>query len=101
MGLVGPQDAGGNVFLEDEGWAEWHFRVENSSDEKLWGLYVYLEGYGPVRCEDVYLAPGDATDCRARKRVWSGANTADAWATAWTTERQVGEMITYEYFVQE
>lgn len=99
--LLGPRGDKEAVILEDEDTVEWHFRVENSGSEKLWGVYVYLEGYGHVRCDVTYLSPGDTAVCWARGSVWVGANTADAWATAWTTERQVAARLSYEYLVGE
>ncbi len=99
--LVGPRDGKETVILEDEDLVEWYFEVENSGDEELWGVYVYLEGFGHVWCDDTYLAPGSITDCWATESVWDGAHTAHAWATAWTIDRQVASIIAFDYFVRE
>jgi hypothetical protein len=63
------------------------------------GVYVYLEGYGRVTCDATYLAPGETTDCWAATKVWTGEQSADAWATAWTLEPQVADEISYDYYV--
>jgi len=99
--LRGPRGGKATVILEDGDTVEWYFRVENSSGEELWGVYVYLEGLGHIWCDDTNLAPGAITECRATDSVWPGSNTAEAWATAWTTDHQVAAVITYEYFVSE
>ena len=97
--LLGPRDGKETVILEDEDMVDWHFRATNSSSEELWGVYVYLEGYGHVTCDDTYLAPGETTDCWAATKVWTGEQSADAWATAWTLEPQVADEISYDYYV--
>jgi len=97
--LLGPRDGKETVILQDEDMVDWHFRANNSSTEKLWGVYGYLEGYGHVWYDDTYLAPGETTDCWAADEVWTGEKTADAWATAWTFERQVADEISYGYYV--
>ncbi len=50
-------------------------------------------------CGDTYLAPGGKTDCWAADEVWAGEQSADAWATAWTLERQVADEISHDYYV--
>ncbi len=97
--LLGPRDGKETVILQDEDRVNWHFRAKNTSTEQLWGVYVYLEGHGHVWCDDTYLAPGETTDCWASDQVWTGEQTADAWATAWTLERQVADEISYGYYV--
>ena len=99
--LRGPRGGKETVILEDGDTVEWYFRVENSSGEELWGVYVYLEGLGHVWCDDTYLVPDGITECRATDSVWSGSNTAEAWATAWTTDHEVAAVTAYEYFVSE
>ncbi len=58
---------------------------------------MYLEGYGRVTCDATYLAPGEMTDCWAADEVWTSEQSADAWATVWTLERQVADEISYDY----
>ena len=65
----------------------WHFQVKNTGDEYLWGIYVYLEFYGPVTCNARRLDAGEATECWAETTAQAGSNVADAWVTAWTRER--------------
>jgi len=84
-GREGPRRAS---FLPDDR-IGWHFRVVNTGDEYLWGLFVYLERYGPVACGVRRLDVGEAADCWAETWAQSGANTAEAWVTAWTTSRMV------------
>ena len=50
------------VLVEGDG-IQWRFTVTNTSDEELWGTYVYLELHGPAWCEDTNLEPGASTDC--------------------------------------
>lgn len=97
--LIGPREGKEQVILRDEDEVEWHFLVENSSSEELWGVYLYFETHGPVWCDATYLEPGDTTDCFASREVWAGQNTAEFWATAWTTEREVAARLMYEYMV--
>jgi hypothetical protein len=67
----------------------WTLVIENSSEEYLWGVYGYLEGYGPVPCESRRLDVGESTSCTATNTVWESDETATAWATAWTLEEMV------------
>jgi hypothetical protein len=77
----------------------WHFRVSNTGEEYLWGVYVYLELYGRVACEDRRLEPGASTDCRAETTAWAGVNEAVAWVTAWTSRRMLFDELSYRYLV--
>jgi len=97
--LLGPLEGKEVVIIEDEDSVEWVFRVTNSGTEKLYGVYVFLEGAGHVWCDATYLAPGTTTQCTTTDEVWYGDHTAFAWATAWTTEIQVATEISYDYSV--
>jgi len=97
--LLGPLEGKEVVIIEDEDTVEWVFRVTNSGTEKLYGVYVFLEGAGHVWCDTTYLAPGTTTQCSTTDEVWYGDYTAFAWATAWTTEIQVATEISYDYSV--
>ena len=78
---------------------QWRFTVTNNSDEELWGTYVYLELHGPAWCEDTNLEPGASTDCWIATRAVEGSHTAQAWSTAWTTDRLVKDKIEYSFQV--
>ena len=52
--MVGPRDGKETVILEDEDMVDWHFRANNTKHRKLWGVYVYLKGYGHVWRDDTY-----------------------------------------------
>lgn len=99
--VLGPRDGKEVAILSDEDMAQWHFEVVNTGPEGLWGVYVYLEGHGPVDCDDTYLAPGATTECWASDMVWAGEQTAEAWATAWTAVDEVAAEISFAYFVGE
>ena len=76
------------TFLEGEE-IEWRFVVTNTSGEELWGTYAYLERHGEVPCDATNLQPGESTDCWIVTVAEEGIHTAEAWATAWTTDRLV------------
>jgi len=67
----------------------WHYRVTNVGDEYLWGVFVYLELYGRISCEQRRLEVGESADCWAETTAWAGRNDAEAWVTAWTAVRMV------------
>lgn len=90
-GLHGPQ-VGFFVPGEPIGW---HFRVTNTGDEFLWGVFVYLELYGPVACSEPRLEPGASADCWAETPAYDGRNQAEAWLTAWTGTRMVADRLSY------
>lgn len=69
----------------------WHFRVTNSGEEYLWGVFVYLELSGPVACTSRRLAVGTSTDCWAETTALAPRSTAEAWVTAWTEVRMVSD----------
>ncbi len=71
----------------------WHFRVTNTGAEYLWGVFVYLEGYGPVACEARRLEAGAATDCWAETVAAPDENAGEAWVTAWTSLRMVTDRL--------
>lgn len=73
----------------------WRFRVTNTGDEYLWGVYVYLEGYGRVVCGQRRLPAGASTQCWAETTALAGANEADAWMTAWTELRMVVDRMSH------
>ena len=71
----------------------WHFQVKNTGDEYLWGVYVYLELYGPVTCSARRLDVGEFADCWAETTAQAGSNVADAWVTAWTRQRMLTDRL--------
>jgi len=80
-----------NPNLADGSAATWKITVTNQSDEYLWGVYAYLEGFGAVTCGSRQLDAGESTTCWADDTVWAGTHEAAAWATAWTVDRMVEE----------
>lgn len=88
-GRYGPQRAA--FFPGDD--IAWHFRVTNTGAEYLWGVYVYLELYGPVACMARRLEVGESTDCWAQAVAFAGDNSAEAWVTAWTEIRMVTDRV--------
>lgn len=99
---MGPPSVAGDepgAAPHDEDWVRWTFTVENAGDEYLWGVYLYLEGYGHVGCGARRLDVGESTQCTAEAEVWQGSHRAEAWVTAWTTDRMVETSATREYVV--
>ena len=90
-------DAAGVIVEGDE--IQWRFTITNVSDEELWGAYVYLELHGPAACDETNLEPGDSTNCWIATTAVEGSHTAEAWATAWTTDRLVMDEIFYSFTV--
>lgn len=86
------------IFVEGDQ-IQWRFTVTNESSEELWGAYVYLELHGPAPCDVRNLRPGRSTDCWIATRAVEGVHTAQAWATAWTLDRQVRAEISYSFEV--
>lgn len=77
----------------------WHFRVTNTGAEYLWGVFVYLEGYGPVVCEARRLEVGAGTDCWAETIATPDQNAGEAWVTAWTSLRMVTDRLSCRILV--
>jgi len=73
----------------------WHFRVTNTGEEYLWGVFVYLELSGPVACTSRRLAVGTSTDCWAETTALAPRSTAEAWVTAWTEVRMVSDRVSH------
>ncbi len=89
----------GAAVLHDGDDVLWSFRVANAGTEFLWGVYVYLELHGPVRCGTTRLAPGESTTCEARATVYQGEHTAWAWVTAWTETSMIATDLRHAYVV--
>jgi hypothetical protein len=99
--LRGPRDGKETVIISEGDIVEWFVRVSNTSGEKLWGTFVYLEGAGHVICPSTRLEVDAHMDCTVHDNVWGGEQTADIWATAWTTDRQVATSVAYDYFIAD
>jgi hypothetical protein len=82
-----PNFAGGLIF--------WHFRVANTGPEYLWGIFVYLEAYGPIGCDTRRLDVGESADCWAETRALEGDDSAIAWVTAWTRTHMVSSRLSH------
>jgi len=94
-GLYGPPRSG---FLAGDA-IGWHFRVTNTGGEYLWGVFVYLEGYGPVACEARRLEAGAGTDCWAETVAVPDQSAGEAWVTAWTSLRMVTDRLSSRVLV--
>jgi len=77
----------------------WRFRVSNVSDEELWGIFVFLELHGRASCDGSHLLPGETLDCWATTRAIDGTHVAEAWANAWTLDRQVAAALDHVFVV--
>jgi len=97
--VFGEADGKESVILRDFDAARFQIRLDNTSDEELWGVFAYLEGYGPISCMESHLDPGEHTACTVTDTVYSGTHTGEVWANAWTTQHQVGVLHTFRYFV--
>ena len=73
----------------------WHFRVANTGEEYLWGVFPYLETYGPIACDTRRLDVGESTDCWAETMALEGNSTAVAWVTAWTRTHMVSSRLSH------
>ncbi|MFH1330296.1 MAG: hypothetical protein ABIJ48_06590 [Actinomycetota bacterium] len=90
-GRYGPERAG--FFAGDT--IGWRFQVTNSGEEYLWGVFVYLELYGPVTCASRRLEVGASTECWAETNALVPTSGAEAWVTAWTEARMVGDRLSH------
>jgi hypothetical protein len=88
-----------NASIVDGDSLVWHFRVTNSGEQYLWGVYVYLELRGWVPCDDHRLEIGASTDCWVQSIAWAGQDNAEAWVTAWTETHRVEDIMSYDYAV--
>lgn len=75
--------------VEDGDTIKWRLHVTNASDGTLWGVYAYVELFGPARCDAHILEPGESTDCWVSGRAFEGTLRAEAWVNAWTLTRMV------------
>jgi hypothetical protein len=94
----GPYGRSRSVFFAGDA-IGWHFRVTNTGAEYLWGVFVYLEGYGPVACEARRLEAGVGTDCWAETIAAPAENAGEAWVTAWTSLRMVTDRLSHRVVV--
>ena len=74
-------DKDGVIF--DRSTVGWTIEVTNQSNERLWGLFVYLELAGRATCDERVLDPGQMATCWVEDIAFLGPQTADVWATAW------------------
>jgi len=85
--------------LTDGGTATWEIALANTGDEYLWGVYVYMEGYGALKCDQRQLSIGASATCRVDQGVWAGEQSATAWVTAWTANRMVEAATSQQFLV--
>ena len=67
----------------------WQVHVTNTTDDGLWGVFAYVEGFGPAYCDTRHIEAGESTDCWAAGLAYAGVGDVVAWVNAWTEERQV------------
>ncbi|MEX1208746.1 MAG: hypothetical protein WEE36_09150 [Acidimicrobiia bacterium] len=79
--------------IEDGDQVTWRLHVTNTSDGRLWGVYAYVELYGPARCDTRILEPGESTDCWVEGRAFEGTQQVEAWVNAWTLTRMVKDKV--------
>ncbi|MBM3695034.1 MAG: hypothetical protein FJW79_03755 [Actinobacteria bacterium] len=89
VGRLGPP----RTFFAPGDSIRWHFRVTNSGDEYLWGVFVYLERHGPVACASRRLPVGATTDCWAEMVALAEPGDTEVWVTAWTELRMVTDRV--------
>jgi len=77
----------------------WRLHIENTSDERLWGVFAWLELGGRAECDSHRLAPKAEMDCLVTTTAYAGDWVAEAWVDAWTSTRQVRDKVFYELHV--
>ena len=77
----------------------WRLHIENTSDERLWGVFAWLELGGRAECDSHRLAPKAEMDCLVTTTAYAGDWVAEAWVNAWTSTRQVKDKVFYELHV--
>ncbi|MFH1104693.1 MAG: hypothetical protein V1757_07095 [Actinomycetota bacterium] len=85
--------------IRDGDQISWTFHVTNTTDQELWGVFVWLELVGRAQCEAHHLWPMGDTDCRVTSTAQAGEQTAEVWVDAWTTSRQVRDKVFFQYRV--
>lgn len=61
----------------------YRYRVRNTGNVSLVGLWVHDEALGAITCPTLTLAPGERVVCAARRPAEAGAHAAVAEARAW------------------
>jgi len=77
----------------------WQIRVTNDTTGDLWGVFAYVEGFGPAVCDHRHIGAGESTDCRATGLAYVGTGDVVAWVNAWTEERQVKDITRISFTV--
>ena len=90
---------GNESAIRDGDQISWTFQVTNTTDQELWGVFVWLELVGRAQCESHHLWPMGDTDCRVTSTAQAGEQTAEVWVDAWTTTRQVKDRVLFHYRV--
>lgn len=86
--------------LSDRSVVEWTIEVTNVSDERLWGLFVFMERAGRAECDHRILDPGETSFCTIDNLAYAGDQIADVWATAWNIEADMSaDRILHPYTV--
>jgi len=85
--------------IRDGDQISWTFHVTNTTDQELWGVFVWLEFVGRAQCEAHHLWPMGDTDCLVTSTAEAGEQTAEVWVNAWTTSRQVKDKVFFHYRV--
>jgi hypothetical protein len=77
----------------------WQIHVTNDTTEDLWGVFAYVEGFGPSVCDQRHIGAGESTDCWATGLAYVGTGDVVTWVNAWTEERQVKDIVRIPFTV--
>ncbi len=77
----------------------WQIHVTNETAGDLWGVFAYVEGFGPAACDRRHIGTGESTDCWATGLAYVGTGDVVAWVNAWTEERQVKDIALVPFVV--
>lgn len=77
----------------------WRIHVTNDTAGELWGVFAYVEGFGPTVCDHRHLDVGESTDCWATGLAYAGTGDVVAWVNAWTEIRQVKDIALIPFVV--
>ncbi len=87
------------ALLVDGDRVRWHFDVTNQTEERLWGVFVWLELVGRAECDGHRVDPGRTLHCSISATAVAGDHVAEAWVNAWTSTRQVKDRVFVPFHV--
>jgi len=68
--------------IEPGRWVAYRYRVRNTGNVTLWGLWVRDQALGNIACPQPALAPGEQVVCATRRIAAAGQHSATADASA-------------------